>query len=83
MEAQFELHRTDERLFDEGEGGRIFAEAVAQTRYPMSLKEITQANGAVAGTIRVVGEHQYYRIQLLLAQLQKIPGISIRYRGGD
>lgn len=84
MEAQFELHRTDERPFDEGEGGRIFAQAVTQTRYPMILQSITQANGSVTGTIRLIGDHQYYRVQLLLTQLQKVPGIRLTYRGtGD
>ena len=83
MEAQFALHRTDDRPFDEGEGGQILIEAIMRTRYPMVLQEITQSNGSVTGNIRLIGEGQYYRIQLLLMELKKVPGIRLAYRGVD
>ena len=82
MEAQFEIHRTDNRPFYDGEGYQIFMDAIARTRHQMFLKSITQANGSVSGMIQLIGDNQYYRIQLLLTELKKISEIRLTYRGG-
>lgn len=54
MEATFELHRTDNRPFKDGEGDRVFKNAVTQTRYPILIKSVAQSNGCVIGTIKLL-----------------------------
>ncbi|MBI3336460.1 hypothetical protein HYZ98_02755 [Candidatus Peregrinibacteria bacterium] len=83
MEAQFELHRTDGRLFSEGEGEQILAHAITRTGYPMVLGGVRQSNGSVIGNIRLIGGSRYYRLQLVLTELQKVPNIRCQYGGSQ